>query len=53
MWGIILNGDNNRTELSSLIKGLKNNKDGSVGLYFGPEALAGHESNWIKANKGK
>jgi hypothetical protein len=51
--GIILNGDDNRTEVSSQIKGLKGNKDGSVDLYFGPKAPAGHESNWIKTNKGE
>ena len=51
--GIILNGDDNRTELSSKIKGLKKNKDGSVDLYFGPKAPKGHESNWIKTNSGE
>lgn len=51
--GIILNGDENRTEISSLIKGVKKNSDGSVDLYFGPKAPAGHESNWIKTNKGE
>jgi len=51
--GIILNGDDNRTELSSQIEELKSNKDGSVDLYFGPKAPAEHESNWIKTNKGE
>jgi hypothetical protein len=51
--GIILNGDDNRTEISSKIKGLKKNKDGSVDLYFGPKAPKGHESNSIKTNKGE
>ena len=50
---IILNGDDNRTELSSLVKGLKSNQDGSADLYFGPKAPAGHESNWIKTNDGE
>jgi hypothetical protein len=50
--GIILNGDDNRTEISSQIKGIKPNQDGSVDLYVGPTAPAGHESNWIKSNKG-
>jgi hypothetical protein len=49
--GIIVNGDDNLTELSSLIKGLQSNEDGSADLYFGPKAPAGHESNWIKTNK--
>jgi hypothetical protein len=51
--GIIINGDDNRTELSSQIKDLKSNKDGSVDLYFGPKTPAGHETNWIKTNKGE
>jgi hypothetical protein len=51
--GIILNGDDNRTEISSLIKEVKTNTDGSVDLYFGPEAPAGKESNWIKTNEGE
>jgi hypothetical protein len=49
--GIILNGDKNRTELSSQVKGLKKNDDGSVDIYVGPKAPAGQESNWIKTNK--
>jgi hypothetical protein len=48
---VIQNGKDQRTEISSLIKGLKANTDGSVDLYFGPEAPAGKESNWIKTNK--
>jgi hypothetical protein len=51
--GIILNGDKNKTELSSLVKGLQKNSDGSVDLYFGPKAPNGHDSNWIKTNKGE
>ena len=51
--GIILNGDKNRTEISSKIKGLQSNKDGSIDLYFGPKAPKGHESNWIKTNTGE
>jgi hypothetical protein len=49
--GIIINGKDNRTEISSKIKGLKSNKDGSVDLFFGPKAPAGQESNWIRTNK--
>ncbi len=51
--GIIINGKDNSTELSSLVKGLKTNKDGSVDIYLGAEAPAGKESNWIKTNKGE
>ena len=29
------------------------NKDGSVDLYFGPKAPAGHEKNWIETVPGK
>ncbi len=29
------------------------NSDGSVDLYFGPEAPAGHEKNWIETVPGK
>ncbi|MGF6089923.1 DUF1214 domain-containing protein [Pseudomonas sp. 18173] len=28
------------------------NKDGSVDIYFGPKALAGHESNWVPTKAG-
>ena len=38
--------NNNRDELIS-------NKDGSVDLYFGPEAPAGKEANWIQTVPGK
>jgi hypothetical protein len=31
----------------------KKNKDGSIDLYFGPEAPAGMESNWVKTMPGK
>lgn len=32
---------------------LKKNADGSVDVYFGPEAPAGHEANWIQTIPGK
>lgn len=32
---------------------LEYNDDGSVDLYFGPEAPAGHESNWIQTLPGR
>ncbi|OCP35788.1 DUF1254 domain-containing protein [Ensifer sp. LC163] len=37
---------------SSLNPGLQKNADGSVDLYFGPEAPAGKESNWIPTGAG-
>jgi len=42
----------NRATLSSTDE-LKRNADGSVDLYFGPEAPEGFESNWIKTVPGK
>ena len=32
---------------------LKTNADGSIELYFGPEAPTGYESNWVKTLPGK
>jgi hypothetical protein len=32
---------------------LKTNADGSIDLYFGPEAPAGWESNWLETVPGK
>jgi hypothetical protein len=29
------------------------NTDGSVDIYFGPNAPAGHENNWIKTVAGR
>jgi len=34
-------------------KELKTNADGSIDLYFGPEAPAGYESNWVRTVPGK
>ncbi len=39
--------------LGSLDKGLSKNADGSVDLYFGPKAPAGHESNWLYTQAGQ
>jgi len=39
--------------LGSLDKDLKKNADGSVDLYFGPKAPAGHESNWLYTQPGQ
>ncbi|MDF3883087.1 DUF1214 domain-containing protein [Cupriavidus basilensis] len=43
--------DQRRPSLSSL-KDLVRNPDGSVDLYFGPQAPAGLRSNWIKTEPG-
>jgi len=32
---------------------LKKNADGTVDLYFGPQAPAGYEKNWLQTNPGK
>jgi hypothetical protein len=38
--------------LSSLTPGLTKNADGSVDVYFGPNAPAGNESNWVPTKSG-
>lgn len=40
-------------EIGSRTKGLKQNADGSVDLYFAPAAPKGHESNWVQTAPGK
>jgi len=42
-----------KAEVSSNTKGLKKNDDGSVDVYFGPEAPKGLESNWVQTVPGK
>lgn len=32
---------------------LKSNEDGSINLYFGPQAPECYESNWVKTVSGK
>jgi hypothetical protein len=39
--------------LDTYTKGLKKNKDGSYTIYFGPQAPAGKESNWLQTVPGK
>ncbi len=31
----------------------RTNTDGSVDIYFGPTAPAGHEGNWVQTNPGE
>lgn len=46
--------DTNKAALSSMDgDSLQKNADGSIDIYFGPEAPAGKESNWIKTAGGK
>jgi hypothetical protein len=48
----MIDTDQQRSGLSSFSK-LSTNADGSVDLFFGPEAPAGKESNWIQTIPGQ
>lgn len=48
----IIDNKQRNGDLSSR-KDLIKNSDGSVDLYFGPEAPAGKEKNWVQTNPGK
>lgn len=50
---LIIRNDSRRSDLSSRSESLVTNSDGSVDLYFGPEAPVGHENNWIETNQGE
>jgi hypothetical protein len=61
-WSVILYDSQTRSMLqtdqdwpavSSQTKGLLVNADGSVDLYFGPQAPPGKEKNWIQTIPGK
>jgi hypothetical protein len=45
--------DQKSPSVSSQNKGLKANADGSVDVYFGPQAPAGYENNWVQTIPGK
>jgi hypothetical protein len=45
--------DSPRIELNSYDEHMKTNDDGSVDVYFGPNAPAGKESNWIFTAEGR
>ena len=49
----MLQTDQRFPSASSQKEDLAVNADGSVDVYFGPEAPAGHESNWIQTVPGK
>jgi hypothetical protein len=49
----MLQTDQQFPQVSSQDKGVAVNPDGSVDVYFGPEAPAGKESNWIQTIPGK
>jgi hypothetical protein len=38
--------------LGSVSPGVQRNEDGTTDIYFGPEAPAGHESNWLETPAG-
>lgn len=42
-----------KAEVSSNLKGLKKNADGSVDVHFGPTAPAAGETNWVQTVQGK
>jgi hypothetical protein len=42
-----------RASRSSQIPELQKNADGSIDIYFGPEAPAGKESNWVPTKPGR
>ena len=48
----LINTDQGRSTLSGT-EDLRKNDDGSVDLYFGPEAPEGFEQNWIKTKPGE
>jgi len=50
---LIIQNESRRADLSSRSEKLVTNSDGSVDLYFGPEAPKGKENNWIQSNKGE
>ena len=47
---LIIRNETRRSDLSSRSEELVTNNDGSVDLYFGPEAPKGNENNWIQTN---
>ena len=49
----MLQTDQDYPQVSSLDAGLAVNQDGSVDVYFGPQAPAGMEKNWIQTVPGK
>jgi hypothetical protein len=50
---LIIRNEIKRSDRSSRTEGIIKNADGSVDLYFGPEAPKGKEINWIQTNNGQ
>ena len=42
-----------RPDISSRKEDIAKNSDGSIDVYFGPKAPAGHEANWVQTNPDK
>ncbi len=49
----MLQTDQKNIGIDSLQDGLRYNKDGSIDIYFGPEAPPGYQNNWIQTIPGK
>jgi hypothetical protein len=41
-----------RASRASNVSEVQRNADGSVDIYFGPKAPAGHEANWVPTDPG-
>ena len=50
---VIIRNNIKKADISSRLEGLAKNVDGSVDLYFGPEAPEGKAANWVQTNKGE
>lgn len=42
-----------RPDISSRKTDIVTNEDGSIDVWFGPQAPAGHEANWVQTNPGE
>jgi hypothetical protein len=49
----LFRNETQKAEVSSNARELQKNADGSVDLYFGPQAPSGKESNWVQTTPGK
>jgi len=49
--GMLQNGDN-QNAVNTFTKGLVTNEDGTIDIFFGPDAPKGFEANWIKTQAG-
>ena len=50
---VVIRNKTGKADLSSRTEGLQANDDGSIDLYFGPNAPEGKESNWIQTTPGE